>query len=481
MSSVRLSDIPRTTGFRLALLFLGLGGAGAAILFGFLYVQTAGFLARDVDNGLAREIRVRAAMNATELARLMNDRAPLDPDNMRPFALFDRAANWMAGSRVTLPEPLPSPDQPFDFTLAHQGKAMPYRGVLHRLDTGEFFLAAEDVGPIQHFRHLLAAAMLSGGLVVLMIGLAGGMIVGAAALGRIDGVALAIERIINGNLSERLPLTRKGGDLNRLIRVVNRMVDEIERLMNEVKGVTDNIAHDLRTPLTRLLAGLERVRRRDASNEEYADAIDDAIVETRGLLATFNALLRIAEIEAGARRAGFKTLDLQPVITDVADFYEPMAERKGVSLVVDNEPASDGLLAGDPSLLFEAIGNLVDNAIKFTPPGGQVALRALRRGDHLGIEVSDTGPGIPEEERVAVLRRFHRVDKCRNAPGSGLGLSLVAAVAKLHGFDLAIEDAQPGCRVTLWHADIPGEGRRSDPQDSAPADETPPEPAARLA
>ena len=263
MSSVRLSDIPRTTGFRLALLFLGLGGAGAAILFGFLYVQTAGFLARDVDNGLAREIRVRAAMNATELARLMNDRAPLDPDNMRPFALFDRAANWMAGSRVTLPEPVPSPDQPFDFTLAHEGKAMPYRGVLHRLDTGEFFLAAEDVGPIQHFRHLLAAAMLSGGLVVLMIGLAGGMIVGAAALGRIDGVALAIERIINGNLSERLPLTRKGGDLNRLIRVVNRMVDEIERLMNEVKGVTDNIAHDLRTPLTRLLAGLERVRRRD--------------------------------------------------------------------------------------------------------------------------------------------------------------------------------------------------------------------------
>ena len=424
---------------------------------------------------------VRAAISAAELARLMNDRAPLDPDSLRPFALFDSAASWMAGSRVTLPQPLPSLDQPFDFTLAarRQGGAVPRR--LHRLDTGEFFLAAEDVSQIQHFRHLLAAAMSSGGLVVLMIGLAGGMIVGAAALDRIDGVARAIERIINGNLSERLPLTRKGGDLNRLIRVVNRMVDEIERLMNEVKGVTDNIAHDLRTPLTRLLAGLERVRRRDATSEEYADAIDDAIVETRGLLATFNALLRIAEIEAGARRAGFKTLDLSP--------WSPMSRistnrwpsGRVFRLRSNNEPASDGLLAGDPSLLFEAIGNLVDNAIKFTPPGGQVALRALRRGDRLGIEVSDTGPGIPEEERDAVLRRFHRVDKCRNAPGSGLGLSLVAAVAKLHGFDLAIEDAQPGCRVTLWQADIPGEGRRSDPRDSAPADETPPEPAARLA
>src|SRR5205823_13230118 len=277
------------------------------------------------------------------------------------------------------------------------------------------------------------------------VGLAGAAVTGLEAVRRITGVTGAIERIVTGDLAERLPTRRGAGDLDRLVHLVNGMLDEIERLMREVKGVTDNIAHDLRTPLTRLLAGLERVRRRDPASEEYADAIDDAIVETRGLLATFNALLRIAEIEAGARRAGFKTLDLQPVITDVADFYEPMAERKGVSLVVDNEPASDGLLAGDPSLLFEAIGNLVDNAIKFTPPGGQVALRALRRGDRLGIEVSDTGPGIPEEERVAVLRRFHRVDKCRNAPGSGLGLSLVAAVAKLHGFDLAIEDAQPGC------------------------------------
>jgi signal transduction histidine kinase len=382
---------------------------------------------------------------------------------MRPFALLDSTGTWIAGSQTALPQPLPPLDQTFDFTLPRDGKPTPYRGLLHRLDSGEYLLAAQDMAAIRHFRRLLAASILSGGLVVLAIGLAGGMIAGAGALGRIDGVTRAIERIISGNLSERLPLGRSSGDLGRLVRVVNRMLDEIERLMNEVKGVTENIAHDLRTPLTRLLAGLERVRRRDATAEEHAEAIDDAIAETKSLLITFSALLRIAEIEAGARRVGFQALDLTTVVTDVADFYEPMAERKDVSLVIASNDAGNAQLVGDASLLFEAIGNLVDNAIKFTPAGGRVSITTVRREARLGIEVSDTGPGIPEQEREAVLRRFHRVDKCRNAPGSGLGLSLVAAVAKLHGFDLVIEDANPGCRITLWHSDAVGGDKTPEP------------------
>jgi signal transduction histidine kinase len=291
-----------------------------------------------------------------------------------------------------------------------------------------------------------------------LLGLAGAVITGASALGRLDGVTRAIERIVNGNLSERLPGGRGGGDLDRLIRVVNRMLDEIERLMQDVKGVTENIAHDLRTPLTRLLAGLERVRRRAASVPEYEAVVDEAIVETKGLLATFGALMRIAEVESGARRAGFKNVDLSAVAADVAEFYEPLAEDKGVGFSSRSEIDTVMEIAGDPSLLFEAIGNLVDNAIKFTPPGGQVMLLIFADGHRFGVEVSDTGPGIPEEEREAVLRRFHRVDKCRSTPGSGLGLSLVAAVAKLHELHLAIEDACPGCRVMLWRdGTAPGE------------------------
>ena len=163
---------------------------------------------------------------------------------------------------------------------------------------------------------------------------------------------------------------------------------------------------------------------------------------------SFNALLRIAEVESGARRAGFRTLDLSRVAADVAEFYEPLAEGKSISLSLERTGAPTQL-EGDPSLLFEAIGNLVDNAIKFTPPGGRVAMRTLAGGGRVGVEVSDTGPGIAETERAAVLRRFYRAEKSRHEQGSGLGLSLVAAVARLHGLQLAIEDAMPGCRVTL--------------------------------
>jgi signal transduction histidine kinase len=263
-------------------------------------------------------------------------------------------------------------------------------------------------------------------------------------------------------LSERLPSNGRGGDIDRLIGVVNGMLDEIERLVHEVKGVTEDIAHDLRTPLTRLLAGLERVHRRATSVDEYETAmgaIGAAIIETKGILATFAALLRIAEVESGARRAGFTTVDLNAVATDVAELYEPVAEAKGISLSLEPAAAGSANAAGDPSLLFEAIGNLVENAIKYSPSASSVTMRVVATRDRVGVEVSDMGPGIPAEERDIVLRRFHRLDRSRAMPGSGLG----AAVATLHEFHLAIEDACPGCRIVLWSNGPPARNRNTVP------------------
>jgi signal transduction histidine kinase len=288
-----------------------------------------------------------------------------------------------------------------------------------------------------------------GGLLVLIMGLAGAAMIGAGSVRRIDEVARAIERIVKGNLAERLPTRGTAGDLDRLVDVVNGMLDDIERLMHEVKGVSDGIAHDLRTPLTRLLAGLERAGRRAGSVDEFAAAVDEAIVETKAVLSTFGAMLRISEVEDGARRTGFTALDLAALAADVTEFYEPLAEGKGVSFSLKDESGRSAKMAGDPSLLFEAIGNLVDNAIKFTPSGGRVTVLVLRENENLSVIVTDTGPGIPAEEREAVLRRFYRAERSRHTPGSGLGLSLVAAVARLHSLDLVIEDAKPGCRVTL--------------------------------
>jgi signal transduction histidine kinase len=446
------------------LLFLALFGTASLSLFGFLYWQTADYLARGVDDWLAREIGSRASADPAELNRQIAGRKILDPGGRRPFALFDATGHWIAGGVATLPSPLPAMDQVFDFSLQRGGELVAFRGIAHLLPSGDIFMAAQDMRESGEFRDLLIGAMASSGLVVLVLGLTGAAMIGAVALGQIDRVTQSIERIVNGDLSGRLPSGGRGGDLNRLIRIVNRMLDEIERLMGEVKGVTEDIAHDLRTPLTRLLGGLERAHRRADSVEEYAAAVDEAIAETKGVLVTFGALLRIAEVEAGARRAGFAAVDLVTVAADVAELYEPVAESKGIALSRETDEGNGSAeIAGDPSLLFEAISNLVDNAIKFTPAGGRVMLRILNAGNRLGIEVTDTGSGIAEAERHAVLRRFHRIDKCRHTPGSGLGLSLVAAVAKLHALHLAIEDAEPGCRVTLWRD-------RAALRDSAPQD-----------
>src|ERR1700686_899821 len=209
MFSVALSDIPRTTSFRLALLFLGLFGAASLILFGFMYSQTAGYLDGGVDEWLRLELASRSAAHSSERTRQLNARAMLDPDGLRPIALFDAEGQWVAGAAASLPTPVPPMDQPFNFTLSRSDAPAPFRGILHRLASGDILLVAKDMREIRHFRDLLLDAMASGALVVLILGLAGGVITGAVALGRIDGVAHAIERIVNGDLTRRLPSGRR--------------------------------------------------------------------------------------------------------------------------------------------------------------------------------------------------------------------------------------------------------------------------------
>jgi signal transduction histidine kinase len=449
MLSVPLSDLHRTTSFRLGLLFLTLFAAASLIVCGFIYWQTAGYLTRTVDEWLQRELTGLATANRGDIVRILNERGQRDAEGQRPFALLAADGGLVAGSPVQLPSPLPAIDRPFDFTLPRAGRQVPFRGMTRQITSGEILLVAQDMRVVNEIHEVVLGAMGSGGVLVLVLGLAGAVLTGVGALRQIDRVTRAIESIVRGNLSERLPVGRSAGDLDRLIHVVNGMLEDIERLMHEVKGVTDDIAHDLRTPLTRLLAGLERARRRATSVEDYAAAVDEATEDIKGILATFAALLRISEVEDGARRGAFTTVDLARVAADVAELYEPVAEEKGVGFRLDLDPAAPAELAGDPSLLFDAIGNLVDNAIKFTPAGGCVIVRVFREGRDLGISVTDSGPGIPAEERETVLRRFYRSERSRHTPGSGLGLSLVAAVARLHELGLVIEDAHPGCRVEL--------------------------------
>jgi signal transduction histidine kinase len=432
------------------MLFLLLFGAAALLLCGFLYWQTKDYLSHRVNESLVAEQASFDDLATPELRGLLTAHVAMDPHLERPATLFGPDGHPIAGSPLGPPEFQVmglERDQAFNFDVRHNGHATHFRGLVHRLPTSQYLLVAQDMTGVRAFNSLLLQSCLWGGLATVLLGLAGAAMAGADAVRRIDGVTGAIQRIVRGDLTGRLPTYGDSGDLDRLAQEINFMLAEIERLMLEVKGVCDNVAHDLRTPLTRLLAGLERARRRGGAAQDYAAAVDEAIEEIRNLLKTFSAMLRIAEVESGARRAGFTNLDLSQITADVVEFYEPMAEQKGV--VLSQSCDSAVVMHGDPDLLFEAISNLVDNALKFTPPGGQVGVRSFSNDDGLGIEVTDTGPGILPDQREAVLRRFYRTEQSRHTPGSGLGLALVAGVAGLHEMAIQIADADPGCRITL--------------------------------
>ncbi|CAB3809698.1 Adaptive-response sensory-kinase SasA [Paraburkholderia ultramafica] len=447
---MRLTELHRTTGFRLATLFLVLFGVIAMLLFGYLYREITGFELERIDDWLIREHAELKREVPDELVARFEHQNQFDPRRQRPFGLFDASGQHLAGGYLGDQPTIPVFDKPFAMRLAILPGHPPGRCIAARVADNRIALQCQNTLELDHFDDELLRALLSTAMITLMTGLIGASLIGISAMRRLDAVTASIEEIVAGNLSRRLPVHSKRDDVDRLVGVVNGMLDEIERLMNEVKGVCDAIAHDLRTPLTRMLGGLERAQRRAKTEAEYRAAIDETILETSGLLRTFNALLRISEIESGVRRAGFTSVDLAAVADDVFEFYEPAAEEKQIAYELQRTVPGPLQIQGDPNLLFEALANLVENAIKFAPHGGAVHVTLWHDTRGAGVTVEDDGPGIARAERDAVLRRFYRGEASRHTPGSGLGLSLVAAVAGMHGMMLELHDADAGCKVSLF-------------------------------
>ncbi|MEA3292517.1 MAG: HAMP domain-containing sensor histidine kinase, partial [Pseudomonadota bacterium] len=269
---------------------------------------------------------------------------------------------------------------------------------------------------------------------------------------QIESINTTSREIMSGDLSRRIPTRGSGDDFDLLAGNLNAMLDRIQALMEDVRRVSDNIAHDLRTPLARLRNRLELLKTDADADSPDSQAVEQAVAEADGLLATFNALLRIARIEAEQRREAFEQVALDTVVQDVAEFYEPLAEDKAQRLLLDLQPGIR--LQGDRDLLFQALANLLDNAIKYTPRGGRIEISLQSSEIGVRLIVADNGPGIPVEAREKVLQRFFRMEESRTTPGNGLGLSLVAAVAKLHGITIRLEDNRPGLRV-VW--ELPGD------------------------
>jgi signal transduction histidine kinase len=448
---VRPRDFARLTTFRWALSIAGVFALSIAILFGFVYWRTAAYMTGRMDAVIIEESAIIESVRGPEQLELVGARLLSDPRRIKVAGLFAPGGRRIAGNIETLP-PHPAVDAaPAETVVTRIGPPGPererVRAVARRLPDGEILVIGRNIDELTEIGSIVEHALALGVVPALILSLAAGVGLSLRAQRRIEAVTETARRIVGGHLRERLPTNGVAGDpLDQLASIVNGMLDEIEGLIQQLAGVGDDIAHEVRTPLTRVRAVLERGREHATSVEEFNAVVDRAIGGLDKSLAIVTALLRIAAIEHGRKRAGFGPVDLAGVVLEVAELYDPIAEDRGVMLEV--EAAAGRTVRGDRDLLFEAIANLVDNAVKFTPDGGRVEIELFEREGEVRIGVSDSGPGISEAERDVVTRRFYRSDKARQAQGVGLGLSLVAAIVKLHGFSLHISSGS-GCRIEI--------------------------------
>jgi len=442
---MRRPELWRTTTFRLTLVYGAVFAAGVVALLGLIYASAAGFLTRQMDEIVVGEARALDSAPLGALPRRIADEEAHDIRNVNFYGLFARDGTWIAGNVRRLPADVAADGVPRQ--LREPGFQPGARALARRLPTGEILFVGFDAKTLTGLRVIILRSLIWSGALIIVLGLGLGALLSLAPLRRIRAVQQASLPILDGDVGARLPTSNRHDEIDMLAGIANGMMDEVERLLWAVKSVGDNVAHDLRTPLTRLRALLYRVRQGAAADGPQGPMLDQALVETDALLARFKAIQRISEVDRRERRAGFAPVRLRALVEEIGDLYEPLAEDLGLSLITRIEASCE--IQADRELLFEALSNLVGNAIKFTPRGGSVRLRLTRLPEGPRLEIADSGPGVPEDEREAVLERFYRGRRERDTPGSGLGLSIVAAVARLHDFRLILSDASPGLKVTL--------------------------------
>jgi len=442
----------RTSWFRMALGYAVLSIVSVTMLFALLYWNTAIFVAEQTEEtieaeitGLAEHYRQAGLFGLTEVIqeRAQGQRLSLylltDP-NRRPIA--GNLNSWPADTQ-------PGTWIDFDYQRPVGSGMVEHRAhARHLVLPGGFhLLVGYDVQDQVRLERRMRQSMIWIGALALVLGLGGGLLMARHWLSRVDSVNKTVGEIMEGDMSQRVPVSGTNDELDRLARNLNDMLNRIEALMAGLRQVTDNIAHDLRSPLNRLRTRLDVTLMADQDKEAYRDALAQTVVETDELLKTFNALLLIGEAESGLDRSSLEWVDLTARLADVVELYEPAAEDAGLTL---DARIADGLgVRGNPNLISQAVVNLLDNALKYTPKGGRVCVDAGVENEQPYVLVSDTGPGIPAVERDRVLDRFVRLEGSRSTPGSGLGLSLVAAVAKLHQASLTLGDNKPGLIVRI--------------------------------
>ncbi len=449
----------RSISVRLALAYATIFILSSLLLVGVLWWRTAGYLDREVDAVILADAQAVGDrlhdFGLTGAIETINQRVGRAGDEHAIYLLTDPTLTPVAGNLDAWPLGIGHQQGWHQIELASHGTLHATRVLYVVLSSGFHLLVGRDVED----RAAIQQAILDGfswtAAAAILLAIGGGLLVRRAILRRVDVINRTATAIIHGDLSSRLPTGDSSDEFDRLAQTINGMLQQIEVLVDGVRSASNAVAHDLRTPLAELRGRLEELLRTQPSAEATLQEVGEAVADLDRVIAVFNALLRLAEIDSGARLSGFREFDLHEIAAEVVDLYGPVAEEKSVSLRLE---ASPGLLVvGDPFLLAQALGNLVDNAVKYSSAQGAVVLTAARCANgRIEILVSDNGPGIPDVERPHVTERFFRGEASRGTAGFGLGLSLVAAVARLHGGSLVLAAADPGLIATVT---LPGPGQ----------------------
>ena len=450
---MRLAEYVHGAPFRIATAYAALFAVSVAALFGVVLWSTTREMTTEVKGEIEQDMRpLVTAYRDGRLSRLVEavrERAQAAVNGEAFYLLQTPSGQALAGNLKPLVPFSGWREILLESASAHKrdhGQPERVLALGVSLDSA-FVLVGRNTRRVTEVQEILLRSLGWAIATTLVLALAGGVLLSRGALRRIEEIARTTQAIVDGDLSRRIPIKNAHDEIGRLAGNINHMLDRIEELMEGLRQVTNDIAHDLRTPLGRLRQRLETARRRERTIEGYQAALDRAIEEIDAILGTFNALLRIAQIEAGARKTHFTEVDLSEIARTIVEAYEMVAEHNGQSL---RPTISDDLgLSGDRDLLTQMLANLVENAIRHTPAGTTITLDLAAGTEGPIIEVADDGPGIPEAERDKVLHRFYRLETSRTTPGSGLGLSLVRAVADLHDAEITLADNAPGLRVTL--------------------------------
>ena len=466
-------DLRRSIVLRYALGYMAVFCASVAAVLVVLAFTTADLIGEQTEDaieaevqGLAEQYRQRGLPGLLAvIERRSNDGAVRES----VYLLAGRDLRPLAGNLTNWPRPADGVDGWVDFTAATleapDKGARPFRARVFTLPGGLHLLVGRDNSAITRFQHSVTDALAVTLVMTIVLGAAGGLVLSRRISARLEAVNRSARAILDGDMSRRVPVGTRGDEFDRMAANLNAALDRIDRLVAGMRQVTGTVAHELRSPLNRLRTRLEVTLLKDRSPDGYREAIAGATAETDKLLATFEALLAIALAESGAARETFAPVDLADLVNDLGELYGAAAEEAGLTLSVEPAVGGPAMVDGNAAMVTQAVGNLLDNAIKFTPPGGGVRLRLHRAGSRLRLTVADSGPGIPADQRARVLERFVRLVSADAAPGAGLGLSLVAAVAGQHDATLTLDDAAPGLIVTLdFPARTPADHPRPHPR-----------------